>query len=95
MAIPELLSHFGTEEQCTKVARWLSGFRCPRCNLAEHYVVGHGARKLFQRNGCRHQRSARALRSSLIQHKAVPLPLGDVRKALKVEDDLLNSHADS
>jgi hypothetical protein len=25
--------------------------------LAEHYVVGHGARKLFQRNGCRHQSS--------------------------------------
>jgi hypothetical protein len=41
------------------------------------------------------QVTARALRSSLIQHKAVPLPLGDVTKALKVEPDLLNSHADS
>jgi hypothetical protein len=43
MAIPEFLSHFGTEAQCTKAikaARWPSGFRCPRCNLAEHYVVG-------------------------------------------------------
>jgi len=74
MAIPEFLSHFGTEAQCTKAikaARWPSGFRCPRCNLAEHYVVGHGARKLFQCNGCRHQTSVTA--GSLMEHTKLPL----------------------
>ncbi len=51
MSIPEFMGSFGTEAQCAqavKCARWPGGFRCPRCDWAEHYVVGHGARKLFQ-----------------------------------------------
>ena len=74
MSIPEFLSRFGTEAQCVeavKLARWPDGFRCPRCAVAEHYVVGHGARKLFQCGGCRHQASLTA--GSLMEHTKLPL----------------------
>jgi len=74
MSIPEFLRSFGTEAQCAeavKAARWPSGFRCPRCSSADHYVVGHGARKLFQCNGCRHQTSLTA--GSLMEHTKLPL----------------------
>jgi len=74
MSITEFLSHFGTEAQCAeaiKAARWPDGFRCPRCGVADHYVVGHGARKLFQCNGCRHQTSLTA--GSLMEHTKLPL----------------------
>ena len=74
MSIPEFLRSFGTEAQCAeavKAARWPSGFRCPRCGCADHYVVGHGARKLFQCNGCRHQTSLTA--GSLMQHTKLAL----------------------
>lgn len=75
MSIPEFLGRFGTEAQCAAAliaARWPLGFRCPRCACAEHYVVGHGARKLFQCNGCRHQTSVTA--GSLMEHTKLPLP---------------------
>ena len=74
MSIPEFLSRFGTEAKCVeavKLARWPGGFRCPRCAVAEHYVVGHGARKLFQCGGCRHQASLTA--GSLMEHTKLPL----------------------
>ncbi len=74
MSITEFLGCFGTEAQCAeavKLARWPSGFRCPRCGGADHYVVGHGARKLFQCNGCRHQTSLTA--GSLMEHTKLPL----------------------
>jgi transposase-like protein len=74
MSIPEFLRIFGTEAQCAqavKRARWPDGFRCPRCNGADHYVVGHGARKLFQCNACRHQTSLTA--GSLMEHTKLPL----------------------
>ena len=74
MSIPEFPRRFGTEAQCAeavKLARWPDGFRCPRCAVAEHYVVGHGARKLFQCSGCRHQASLTA--GSLMEHTKLPL----------------------
>ncbi len=74
MSIPEFLGSFGTEAQCAeavKAARWPDGFRCPRCGTADHYVVGHGARKLFQCNRCRHQTSLTA--GSLMEHTKLPL----------------------
>ena len=74
MSIPEFLRRFGTEAQCVeavKLARWPDGFRCPRCAVAEHYVVGRGARKLFQCGGCRHQASLTA--GSLLEHTKLPL----------------------
>ncbi len=74
MSIPEFLRSFGTETQCAEAimqARWPHGFRCPRCAAADHYVVGHGARKLFQCNGCRHQTSLSA--GSLLEHTKLPL----------------------
>jgi len=74
MSIPEFLSSFGSEAQCAeaiKSARWPDGFRCPRCEAADHYVVGHGARKLFQCNACRHQTSLTA--GSLMEHTKLPL----------------------
>jgi transposase-like protein len=74
MSLPEFLSCFGTEAQCAealKAARWPTGFRCPRCNSEAHYVVGHGARRLFQCQGCRHQTSLTA--GSLMEHTKLPL----------------------
>jgi hypothetical protein len=74
LSIPEFLRSFGTQAQCAealKLARWPHGFRCPRCCLAEHYAVGHGARKLFQCNGCKHQTSLTA--GSLMEHTKLPL----------------------
>jgi transposase-like protein len=74
MSIPEFLHSFGTEAQCAeavKQARWPDGFRCPRCVGADHYVVGHGARKLFQCSRCRHQTSLTA--GSLMEHTKLPL----------------------
>jgi hypothetical protein len=74
MSIPEFLGKFGSESQCAdaiKSARWPDGFRCPRCDAGEHYVVGHGARKLFQCNACRHQTSLTA--GSLMEHTKLPL----------------------
>lgn len=60
MSLPDFMRKFGSEEQCSqavKLARWPHGFRCPRCDVSSHYIVGHGARSLFQCNGCRHQTS--------------------------------------
>ena len=74
ISIPEFLRSFGDETQCAeavKQARWPSGFHCPRCAVSDHYVVGHGARKLFQCNGCRHQTSLTA--GSLMEHTKLPL----------------------
>lgn len=74
MSISEFLRSFGTEAQCAeaiKQARWPDGFHCPRCHDVDHYVVGHGARKLFQCNGCRHQASLTA--GSLMEHTKLPL----------------------
>ena len=74
MSIPEFLGCFGTEAQCAeaiKAARWPDGFRCPRCDSANHYVVEHGSRKLFQCNGCRLQTSLTA--GSLMEHTKLPL----------------------
>lgn len=44
-------------QSAVKLARWPGGFRCPRCDAAAHYIVGHGTRSLFQCYGCRHQTS--------------------------------------
>lgn len=74
MSIPEFLRGFGTEAQCAeavKAARWPAGFRCPQCGVGDHYVVGHGARKLFQCQACRHQTSLTA--GSLMEHTKLPL----------------------
>jgi hypothetical protein len=74
MSIPEFLTHFGTEAQCADAirrSRWPDGFRCPRCASVQHYVVGHGARKLFQCGACRHQTSLTA--GTLMEHTKLPL----------------------
>ena len=74
MSLPEFIEHFGTEAQCVqavKAARWPNGFRCLRCDAAEHWIVGHGARKLFQCQVCRYQTSLTA--GSLFEHTKLPL----------------------
>ena len=63
VSLPEFFSRYGSEEQCAGALwslRWASGFRCPPCECAAHYVVGHGARSLFQCQSCRHQASLTA-----------------------------------
>ena len=74
MSLSEFIERFGTENQCAqpvKAARWPGGFRCPRCDAAEHWVVGHGARKLFQCKACRYQTSLTV--GSLFEHTKLPL----------------------
>lgn len=76
MSLPEFISTFGTEEKCQEallLARWPRGFRCPRCEATAHYVVGQGARRLFQCIGCRHQTSLTA--GSLMEHTKLPLAI--------------------
>ena len=74
ISLPELFRCFGTESHCAaalKAARWPGGFRCPRCSSDGHYLVGQGARRLFQCIGCRHQTSLTA--GSLFEHTKLPL----------------------
>lgn len=74
LSLPQFMRSFGTEAQCeeaVKLARWPQGFVCPRCDGSAHYVVGHGARKLFQCNACRHQASLTA--GSLFANTKLPL----------------------
>jgi transposase-like protein len=74
MSLPEFTERFGTEAQCAqavKAARWPHGFRCLRCDAAEHWVVGHGARKLFECQACRYQTSLTV--GSLLEHTKLPL----------------------
>ena len=63
VSMPEFFERYDTEAQFAAalvVLRWPQGFRCPRCASEAHYVVGHGARKLYQCPGCRHQTSLTA-----------------------------------
>jgi transposase-like protein len=63
VSLPEFFRRYGAEAQCETALmelRWPDGFRCPRCASEAHYVVGHGARKLFQCKACRHQTSLTA-----------------------------------
>ena len=74
MSLPDFLSSYGTEAQCAAALaahRWPDGFRCPRCEAPAHYVVGHGARKLFQCRACRHQTSLTA--GTLMDSTKLPL----------------------
>jgi hypothetical protein len=74
MSLPEFMTAFGSEAQCEqaiRAARWPEGFRCLRCEATEHWLVGHGARKLFQYQACRHQTSLTA--GSLFEHTKLPL----------------------
>jgi len=74
MSITEFVAAFGDEAKCSAAvvqARWPDGFHCPRCDSPDHYIVGHGARKLFQCNQCRHQTSVTA--GSMMEHTKLPL----------------------
>ena len=74
ISLPEFMNSFGTEEQCAVAviaSRWPNGFRCPCCECPQHWVVGHGARKLFQCQACRHQASLTS--GSLFEHTKLPL----------------------
>jgi transposase-like protein len=74
VCMPEFFQRYGTEAQCAQALvamRWPEGFRCPRCASSEHYVVGHGARHLFQCRGCRHQTSLTA--GTLMDSTKLPL----------------------
>ena len=74
MSMPEFFATYGTEAQCAAALaaqRWPAGFRCPRCVGADHYVVGHGARKLYQCRACRHQTSLTA--GTLMDSTKLPL----------------------
>lgn len=74
VSLPEFFERYGSEAQCAAeltALRWPDGFRCPRCSSVAHYVVGHGARKLFQCQACRHQTSLTA--GTLMDSTKLPL----------------------
>ena len=55
LSLPEFLEQFGTEAQCEATlerTRWPNGFRCPRCDCAEHCVLQVRKRKTFQCSNC-------------------------------------------
>ena len=63
LSMAEFLSSYGTEDLCATAlekARWPAGFRCPKCDRPDHYVVVRGNHKLLQCHGCRHQTSLTA-----------------------------------
>jgi hypothetical protein len=60
LSLPAFIEQFGTETQCEAAleqARWPHGFRCPRCDQADHSVLHVGAHKTFQCRACRLQTS--------------------------------------
>ena len=74
ISLPEFFERYGSEEQCQTALmalRWPEGFRCPRCASSAHYVVGHGARRLFQCRECRRQTSLTA--GTLMDSTKLPL----------------------
>jgi hypothetical protein len=74
VSMPEFFERYGTEALCAAALvalRWPQGFRCPGCASVEHYVVGHGARKLFQCRGCRLQTSLTS--GTMMQSTKLPL----------------------
>jgi ribosomal protein L37AE/L43A len=74
VSLTDFLSRYGSEDQCAHALvshRWPDGFRCPSCGAADHYVVSHGARKLFQCRCCRHQTSLTA--GTLMDSTKLPL----------------------
>ena len=76
LSLPDFMASFGTEPQCQealRLARWPDGFRCSRCSAPGHYVVGQGARRLFQCTGCRHQTSLTS--GSLMDNTKLPLTI--------------------
>ena len=63
VSLPDFFARYGSEEQCVaalRAMRWPDGFCCPRCDCAQHCVVGHGARRLFECQSCRQQTSLTA-----------------------------------
>lgn len=74
ISMPEFFARYGTEAHCEAALiafRWPDGFVCPRCASTAHYVVGHGARKLFQCRGCRVQTSLTA--GTMMESTKLPL----------------------
>ena len=76
VSIPEFFERYGTEAQCAAALvalGWRQGFRCQRCASEAYYVVGHGARELYQGRGCHHQTSLTA--GTLMGSTKLPLSI--------------------
>ncbi len=55
-SLPAFLEQFGAEAQCEATlerVRWPHGFRRPRCDQADPYVLQVGAHQTFQYRTCR------------------------------------------
>lgn len=58
LSIAKFMALYGSEDQCRAAlfrSRWPDGFRCPRCQGAEHSQFWRGDREYFQCTGCRQQ----------------------------------------
>jgi ribosomal protein L37AE/L43A len=76
LSMPDFLKDYGTEVQCEQAleaVRWPSGYCCPHCGHAAHYVVRDGVRKVFQCRACRHQASLIA--GTVLQSTKLPLTI--------------------
>jgi len=57
LSLPEFQKLYGTEERCElalEKARWLDGFRCPRCNGEQHGLVYGRRLNRYQCRSCGH-----------------------------------------
>jgi transposase-like protein len=60
MSLNQLISEYGTEQQCEAVveaSRWPEGFRCPKCHSPRHCSYRRDDIKVFQCSDCRTQTS--------------------------------------
>jgi hypothetical protein len=60
LSLPRFTAQFGTEALCEaelERLRWPEGFRCPKCDHPQAYILHVGAHKTFQCRACRTQTS--------------------------------------
>lgn len=71
----EFCQTYGTQQQCEDVVRswrWPDGFRCPRCQRAEHSEFRKASLLYFQCGACRYQCSLVA--GTIFAATKLPLP---------------------
>ena len=58
LSMADFLDRYGNEDKCEAAlmaSRWPEGFRCPRCNGAQHTVFLHDGRRYWLCGACRYQ----------------------------------------
>lgn len=74
LSLDEFLSRYGSEAQCQDAlekAKWPEGFRCPKCQARERYVIRRGMGRTYQCRACRTQTSLTS--ETIFQSSNLPL----------------------